>query len=140
MCLKDVRFLVSKRGTNNARAGVWRERIRMANKKAWENGVHTQFDGNTAAKAGKKGAAVTNTVKRQYATFRDAFKAMMTDEDRQKIYDALMTKAMSGDVRAAEFLRDTLGEKPVERVEQTVNEITFRIEGVDPAEADEISG
>lgn len=112
----------------------------MANKNAGKNGVDTRFDGNTAAIAGKKGAAVTNAAKRQYASFRDAFKAMMTDEDRQKIYDALITKAMSGDVRAAEFLRDTLGEKPVERVEQTVNEITFRIEGVDPAEADEISG
>lgn len=90
--------------------------------------------------AGKKGGIKSGEVRRQYASFRDAFKAMMTDEDRQKIYDALITKAMSGDVRAAEFLRDTLGEKPVERVEQTVNEITFRIEGVDPAEADEISG
>lgn len=110
----------------------------MANKNAGENGKQTRFRaGNPLA---KKGAEATNTMKRQYATFRDAFKAMMTDEDRQKIYDALMTKAMSGDVRAAEFLRDTLGEKPVERVEQTVNEITFRIEGVDPAEADEISG
>lgn len=113
----------------------------MANKNAGKNGVETRFQsGKAAAKAGEKGGVASAVVRRQYASFRDAFKAMMTDEDRQKIYDALMTKAMSGDVRAAEFLRDTLGEKPVERVEQTVNEITFRIEGVDPAEADEISG
>lgn len=114
----------------------------MANKNSIKNGEGTRFkSGDTAAKsAGKKGGVRSGEAKRQYATFRDAFKAMMTDEDRQKIYDALMTKAMSGDVRAAEFLRDTLGEKPVERVEQTLNEITFRIEGVDPAEADAISG
>ena len=110
----------------------------MANKNP---SPETRFSsGKVVETAGRKGAAASAVVRRQYATFRDAFKAMMTDEDRQKIYDALMTKAMSGDVRAAEFLRDTLGEKPVERVEQTVNEITFRIEGVDPAEADEISG
>ena len=108
----------------------------MANKnpaKRFESAKEAQI-------AGKKGGIKSGEVRRQYATFRDAFKAMMTDEDRQKIYDALITKAMSGDVRAAEFLRDTLGEKPVERVEQTVNEITFRIEGVSEEEADEISG
>lgn len=113
----------------------------MANKNAGKNGVETRFQsGKEAAKAGEKGGVASVAVRRQYASFRDAFKAMMTDEDRQKIYDALITKAMSGDVRAAEFLRDTLGEKPVERVEQTVNEITFRIEGVSEEEADEISG
>lgn len=113
----------------------------MANKNSIKNGEGTRFrSGEEAAAAGKNGGVASGAARRQYATFRDAFKAMMTDEDRQKIYDALMTKAMSGDVRAAEFLRDTLGEKPVERVEQTVSEITFRIDGVDPAEADEISG
>lgn len=109
----------------------------MANKNP---SPETRFSGKVAETAGRKGAAASAVVRRQYASFRDAFKAMMTDEDRQKIYDALITKAMSGDVRAAEFLRDTLGEKPVEKVEQTVNEITFRIEGVSPEEADEISG
>ena len=38
------------------------------------------------------------------------------------------------------FLRDLLGEKPVEKVEQTVNEISFRVEGVSAEEADELFG
>ena len=113
----------------------------MANKNSIKNGEGTRFrSGEEAATAGKNGGVASGAARRQYATFRDAFKAMMTDEDRQKIYDALITKAMSGDVRAAEFLRDTLGEKPVEKVEQTVNEITFRVEGVSPEEADELFG
>lgn len=64
----------------------------------------------------------------------------MTDEDRLRIFDAMLKKAASGDVRAAEFIRDTMGEKPTDRIEQTVNEIAFRIEGTSEAEADLISG
>ncbi len=64
----------------------------------------------------------------------------MTDGDRLRIFDAMLEKAAAGDVRAAEFIRDTMGEKPTDRIEQTVNEIAFRVEGVSPKEADEIFG
>ena len=112
----------------------------MANKNAGENGKSTRFDGNTAAKAGKKGAAVTNVVKKQYATFRESFKEQMTPERMARIFAALAEKAENGDVQAAAFLRDTMGEKPTEKVEQTLNEIVFRVEGCTPEEADELFG
>jgi hypothetical protein len=38
----------------------------------------------------------------------------MTDGDRLRIFDAMLEKAAAGDVRAAEFIRDTMGEKPTE--------------------------
>lgn len=113
----------------------------MANRRAGNNGEATRYQsGEEAAKAGKKGGIASGAVRRQHASFRDAFKVLMTDEDRRLIYLALMDKAKAGDVRAAEFLRDTMGEKPTERFEQTVSEITFRIEGVSAEEADLISG
>ena len=64
----------------------------------------------------------------------------MTDGDRLRLFDAMLEKAAAGDVRAAEFIRDTMGEKPTDRIEQTVNEVSFRIKGVSEAEADCISG
>ena len=113
----------------------------MANKHAGENGNNTRYrSGKEAAKAGKKGGAVSGVVRQQRALFRDSFKERMTDERMAKIFNALCEKAEAGDVQAAAFLRDTMGEKPTERVEQTINEIAFRIEGVSDEEADRISG
>ena len=90
----------------------------MANKKAGENGRNTRFkSGKEAANAGKKGGAVSGVVRQQRAMFRDAFKERMTDDRMAKIFDALCEKAEAGDVQAAAFLRDTMGEKPTDTME-----------------------
>lgn len=113
----------------------------MSNRQAGSNGVATRFQsGNKAANAGRAGGIAAGEARRKWATLREAFKDKMTDGDRVRIFNAMLEKAAAGDVRAAEFLRDTMGEKPVDRVEQQVNEITFRIEGVSEEEAAAISG
>lgn len=113
----------------------------MANKQAYKNGLRSQFQsGDEAVKAGRAGGVASGRSKRKWASLREAFKERMTDGDRLRIFDAMLEKAAAGDVRAAEFIRDTMGEKPTDRIEQTVNEIAFRIEGVSEAEADLISG
>lgn len=108
----------------------------MANKNAGKNGVKTQFRGNSAVNAQKKAAEK----QRSNGRLRRAAEQIVTEEVAAQIIQAFAEKAMAGDNSAGVFLRDLLGEKPVEKVEQTVNEIAFRIEGVSEEEADEISG
>jgi hypothetical protein len=114
----------------------------MANRQAGNNGIATRFQsGKEAAKAGHAGGVASGESKRKWATLREAFKELMTDGDRQRIFDAMRERAAAGDVRAAEFLRDTMGEKPTVSIEQTEpTEITFRVIDCTPEEADAISG
>jgi len=99
-------------------------------------GKNTRFSGSRAAEAGRKSAET----RVQIGRLKHAAEEVVTPEKAREIIAALADKAACGDVQASTFLRDLLGEKPVEKVEQTVNEISFRIEGVDPEEADAISG
>ena len=88
----------------------------MANANAGKNGIRTRFNGNTAAKAGKKGAVKANTVRKEYKSFRECFSSEMTPEMRQQLFDMLVKRAMAGNLKAFEILRDTLGEKPVDHI------------------------
>ena len=99
-------------------------------------GANTRFSGERAAAAARKSAET----RVQIGRLKHAAEKVVTPKMAESIIQALAEKAMYGDVQASVFLRDLLGEKPVEKVEQTVNEIAFRIEGVDPEEADAISG
>lgn len=74
-----------------------------------------------ASEYGKKGAQV----KKEYKSFQECFKDKMTQEQREKLFEVMYRKASAGNIKAFEVLRDTMGEKPVERVvtaevEQTV--------------------
>lgn len=105
-----------------------------------ENGKATRFQrGNEAAKAGRKDGVASGTVRREYASFREAFRALMTDEDRAEIYTALMEKAKAGDVRAAAFLRDTMGEKSAGK-EPEDREIVLCMRGISQEAMQEIVG
>ena len=86
----------------------------MANKNPSEK---TRFSGKEAETAGRKGAAVSATVRKQSAMFRESFKERMTQDRMEKIFNALCEKAENGDVQAAAFLRDTMGEKPTDTME-----------------------
>lgn len=108
----------------------------MANKQAWKNGVNTQFRGNSAVKAQEKAAKT----QRENGRLRRICLEEVTDEDLRDFIRAQKVKAKDGDAKAFELIRDTMGEKPVDKIEQTVNEIAFRVEGVSQEEADEIFG
>ena len=87
----------------------------MANRKAYKNGLQSQFhSGKEAVKAGRAGGIASGKSRRRWATLREAFADLMTDDDRIFIFDAMKRKAQDGDIRAAEFLRDTMGEKPTD--------------------------
>ena len=61
-------------------------------------------------------------------TLKEELLALLSQGNTQeKISIALLQKAMNGDTKAFEVLRDTVGEKPVEKLEAKVEETTINI-------------
>ena len=106
-----------------------------------ENGKATQFTGETAAIAGAKGGTVTGERNRARKTLRAELEILLQTHAVDKkgnpskntvqeaIVLALAKKALHGDTKAFEIIRDTIGEKPAERI--TLAEI-------DPATKEEV--
>lgn len=74
-----------------------------------------------AAKNGKKGGQASGVARRKRKSMREALERMLIDnvqttkgkmETQTAILLGLIAKAIKGDVRAIEFIRDTLGENP----------------------------
>lgn len=97
-----------------------------------------------AAENGRKGGIASGKAKRRRKAFAEAFNTLLeqefTDRSGRQLQgvEALAAKtfqeAMDGDMRAVQFIRDTVGEMPVQRVE---------VDTIDPqarAEMDELLG
>lgn len=84
-----------------------------------------------ARERGRKGGVASGQVRREKASLREAVKAaldvVMKGEDgkdvsaREAIVAAQMLKALNGDSKAFEVIRDTAGEKPVQKMENEVS-------------------
>ena len=84
---------------------------------------------NEARENGKKGGKASGISRRKSKSIRDALKALLTGKvehngEEMLGNDALalsmFDKALKGDVQAFKEIRDTVGEKPIERVEANV--------------------
>ena len=101
----------------------------MANEQNLLNGKKTQFkSGEQAAKAGAKGGIASGKAKRERKAMREALEEILSREYVEKetgdkvdgstlIMAKAFKNALNGDMRAIEFIRDTLGEKPTEKLE-----------------------
>lgn len=76
----------------------------------------------------RKGALATAEKKRQRKSLKEALLIMLsTSRDGQDAtiqdnwVDALATKLENGDIPTSIFVRDSIGEKPVEKVENTIS-------------------
>lgn len=97
-----------------------------------------------AAENGRKGGIASGKAKRRRKAFAEAFEAILstqfTDHNGnhtdgiEAIATKTFQKALSGDMKAIAFIRDTVGEMPVQRVE--VDKIDPRVR----AEMDELLG
>ena len=68
---------------------------------------------------GRKGGIKSGEVRRQRKQLKEDLIALLqTDEWQERISLAILKKAASGDVKAYEVIRDTIGEKPKEEIEQ----------------------
>ena len=71
----------------------------------------------------RNGGLASGEARRIRKTLKEELLLLLSDGDTQKsVTLALIAKAMDGDTRAFEIIRDTIGEKPVDKVEskQTV--------------------
>lgn len=107
----------------------------MPNERSLQNLVMftSDQDKKKASENGKKGGAASGAARRARRTLKDELLALLVEEVARKdgsrvtvqesITSALLKKANSGDVKAFEVIRDTVGEKPIERKE-IVSEVT----------------
>nr|DAT18315.1 MAG TPA: hypothetical protein [Caudoviricetes sp.] len=69
-----------------------------------------------AREKGKKGGKKSGEVRRARKTLKEELLVLLSDNDSQKkISIALLKKAIKGNIKAFEVIRDTIGEKPVDK-------------------------
>ena len=76
-----------------------------------------------ARERGRKGGLASGEARRKRKTLKEELLLMLSEGETQKsVTLALIEKAMSGDTKAFEVIRDTIGEKLADKVEtkQTV--------------------
>ena len=86
------------------------------------------FTTETAKECGHNGGKASGEAKRKKKLLKDCLNELLASELTDKhgvtrtgsemLAATLMKKAMKGDVKAFEVIRDTAGEKPVDKVEQ----------------------
>ena len=86
----------------------------------------TEEDKKRIASMGGK-ARATNIQRRK--TLKEELLLLLEDKDNQKnMTIALLMKALDGDIKAFEVVRDTIGEKPTDKIEADVNnDVTINI-------------
>ena len=89
-----------------------------------------------ARERGRNGGKASGEVRRARKTLREELLLLLANGDTQKsVTVAMIEKALSGDVRAFEVIRDTIGEKPTDKQETdlTLNGV-IKVELTDDAD------
>lgn len=73
----------------------------------------------------RKGAEATNQIKREKKKLKELLEIALalpgkTGDRAMDITNALVNKAVRGDTKAYEIIRDTIGEKPREQIDTTI--------------------
>ena len=75
-----------------------------------------------AREYGKLGGIKSGQVRRERKSFRDQFLTLLKTGDIQdKLCTVIFQKALNGDLKAFELIRDTIGEKPSDKPEDRLN-------------------
>ena len=70
-----------------------------------------------ARERGRKGGLASGEARRKRKTLKEELLLMLSEgETQQSVTLALIEKAIGGDTKAFEVIRDTIGEKPVDKV------------------------
>lgn len=87
-----------------------------------------RFSSEEARRNGKKGAVKSAQARREKKTFKELLKIALEmrtkngNTNAEEIVASMILKAQSGDVKAFEAIRDTIGEKPKDNVDVTTRE------------------
>ena len=77
----------------------------------------------------RKGGIKSGQVRAFRKTFKEEFIEALSDKQKQKeLIDAMIKQAKKGNVKAFEVIRDTLGEKPKEEIEASLEVNTIKVE------------
>ena len=69
----------------------------------------------------RKGGIASGEARRRKKTLKEELIALLeTNDNNNKISLAILQKALNGDIQAFTTIRDTIGEKPVDKVEADV--------------------
>ena len=88
------------------------------------------LDPENDRKVREAGAAATNAKLAQRRSFKEQVDILLTSKDSngksclENIINAMYDRSQQGDVKAAQFLRDTAGEKPADSLDVNANVIT----------------
>ena len=99
--------------------------------KGVENLIPTnQRSKDEARELGRKGGIASGKARRERKTLKEELIMLLEDDDNNlKISVALLKRALDGDISAFTTIRDTIGEKPTDRIEADVNsEVNITIE------------
>lgn len=77
-----------------------------------------------AREIGKKGGIASGKARRVRKTFKEAINEELSDATMKQLIKSMIKQAKAGNTKAFEILRDTVGEKPVEK--QEIKEITSK--------------
>lgn len=69
-----------------------------------------------ARDGGLKGGKASGEARRALRTFKELDDELTTDDERKKMLDALKKRATQGNLKAFELYRDTMGMKPIDKV------------------------
>jgi hypothetical protein len=95
----------------------------MANEKNLKPIRKGQLSKEEAKRRGSNGGKKSAEVRKARKTFsEDLLEALSDGKTQEQILKSLLNQCKQGNVRAFEILRDTIGEKPIDR--QEVKEIT----------------
>lgn len=101
----------------------------MANKNAGKNGINTRFNGNTAVKAGRKGAEATNKIKKEkkeaLKKIVDVAKEDASNDDLKEITQSVKKWAKTGSIPHILMYLKMIGQKIEE--ECSSEEYTYTI-------------
>ncbi len=76
---------------------------------------------NEARENGRKGGIISGQIRKERKALKEQLLMMLESGDIQEnICLALVDKAQSGDIKAFEVIRDTIGEKPVEKTQAEI--------------------
>lgn len=93
---------------------------------------------NEARKNGRKGGIKSGQIRKERKALKEQLLMMLECGDIQEnICLALIDKAQSGDIKAFEVIRDTIGEKPSDKHELTSESLTQALVVFDETESED---
>lgn len=79
--------------------------------------INSERDPKEHSEAARKGGKKSGEVRRALKTFKELDSENTTDEQRMKMLEVIMKKAAMGNIKAFEVYRDTVGLKPIEKIQ-----------------------